>query len=282
MTVPDGDGPGVVILAGSGSNDRDGTIGPSKPLKDLAWGLASRGIAVVRFDKVTHAHPAEVVKDPNFTALDEYRAAALAAIARLPGPTVLLGHSLGGSIAPRIAAEVGDLAGVVLFAAGAEPLHWSAVRQVRHLAELGPAGVEGAAPIIDAMTEQARRVDDPGLTAQTPANLLPFGLPAPYWLDLRDYDQVRAAANLAIPMFVVNGGRDYQVTLADDLARWRAGLAHRADVTFREYPADNHFFFPGDQPSSPEEYQRLHHVDETVVADLASWVSALGGRAAGG
>lgn len=275
VTVPRGDGPwpAVVVLAGSGPSDRDGTIGPSKPLKDLAWGLASRGIAVLRFDKVTQAHPTKVVADPEFTALDEYRAATLAAIAELRatarGPIVLLGHSLGGTIAPRIAAEVADLAGVVLFAAGAQPLHWSAVRQVRHLAESSPTG---AAPVVDTMTEQARRVDDPGLTAATPANLLPFGLPAPYWLDLRDHDPVRAAAELDVPLLVLNGGRDYQVTLADDLARWRDGLGHRGDVRFREYPADNHFFFPGDQPSSPAEYQQLHHVDPTVIADVANWI----------
>jgi hypothetical protein len=60
LTVPVGDGPwpAVVVLPGSGPTDRDSTIGPNKPLKDLAWGLASRGVAVLRFDKVTYAHPA--------------------------------------------------------------------------------------------------------------------------------------------------------------------------------------------------------------------------------
>jgi dienelactone hydrolase len=285
VTVPRGDRqrPAVVLLAGSGPNDRDGTIGPSKPLKDLAWGLAGRGIAALRFDKVTHTHPAEVLANPAFTALDEYQAATLAAIAELrdtpgvdPDRIVLLGHSLGGTIAPRIATDVTGLAGLVLCAAGAQPMYWSAVRQVRHLADLDSATSAAAAPVIAAMTEQARRVDDPGLTARTPANLLPFGQPAPYWLDLRDYDQVGTAAALSVPMLVLNGGRDYQATIADDLALWRAGLRHRDGVTVREYPADNHFFFPGDQPSTPEEYLRLHHVDDDVVADVADWIHGLG------
>ena len=51
--------PAVVLLSGSGPQDRDETIGRNKPLKDLAWGLASRGVAVLRFDKVTYAHGAE-------------------------------------------------------------------------------------------------------------------------------------------------------------------------------------------------------------------------------
>ena len=49
--------PAAVLLAGSGPNDRDETIGRNKPLKDLAWGLASAGVGVLRFDKVTFAHP---------------------------------------------------------------------------------------------------------------------------------------------------------------------------------------------------------------------------------
>lgn len=280
VSIPRGDGPwpAAVVLAGSGPNDRDGTIESNKPLKDLAWGLASRGIAVLRFDKVTYAHPAEVEADPAFTVLDEYRPAALAAIAELratPGVDahriVLLGHSLGGTVAPRIATEVPDLAGLVLVAAGAQPMHWAAVRQVRYLADLGPAPA-AAEPVIATMTEQARCVDDPGLTARTPAHLLPFGQPAPYWLDLRDYDQVGTAAALRMPLLVANGGRDYQATIADDLARWRAGLEHRDDVTIREYPADNHFFFPGEGPSTPADYQQPHHVDPTVIADLADWI----------
>jgi uncharacterized protein len=284
MTLPDGDRPwpAVVLLAGSGPNDRDSTIGPSKPLKDIAWGLAGRGVAVLRFDKVTHTHPGQVVANPAFTALDEYRPAALAAIAELratPGVDadriVLLGHSLGGTIAPRIATDVTGLAGLVLFAAGAQPLHWSAVRQIRYLADLDPTTATAAAPVIATMTEQAERVDDPGLTAQTPADLLPFGLPAPYWLDLRDNDQVGTAAALSMPMLIVNGGRDYQATIADDLARWRAGLGHRDNVTFREYPADNHFFFPGDPPSTPADYLQPQHVDDTVIADIADWIHAV-------
>jgi hypothetical protein len=285
VSVPRGAGPwpAVVVLAGSGPNDRDGTLGSNKPLKDLAWGLAGRGVAVLRFDKVTHTHPAEVTADPAFTALDEYRPAALAAIAELRATTgidanriVLLGHSLGGTMAPRIATDTSGVAGLVLFAAGAQPLHWSAVRQVRHLADLDPATSTAAAPVIAAMTEQARHVDDPGLTARTPSDLLPFGLPAPYWLGLRDYDQVGTAAALRVPMLVVNGGRDYQATIADDLARWRAGLDHRADVTIREYPADNHFFFAGDLPATPEDYLRPQHVDDTVIADIAAWLHAPG------
>jgi hypothetical protein len=97
----------------------------------------------------------------------------------------------------------------------------------------------------------------------------PLGTPAPYWLDLRGYDPVGTAAALNLPLLIVQGGRDYQATVADDLARWQAGLAGRPDVTIMVYEPDNHLFFPGSGPSSPAEYEAAQHVDPAVVADVA-------------
>ena len=61
LSMPEGVGPfpGVVLVHGSGPNDRDQTIGPNKIFRDLAWGLASQGIAVLRYDKRTKAHAAK-------------------------------------------------------------------------------------------------------------------------------------------------------------------------------------------------------------------------------
>jgi dienelactone hydrolase len=278
--------PALVLLGGSGPEDRDGSIGRSKPLKDLAWGLASRGVAVLRFDKVTHAHPDLVSKNRAFTVADEYLPDALAAIGLLRAhPAVdaarvfVAGHSLGGTIAPRVAAAEPSVAGLVMLAGGAEPLQWAAVRQISYLASLAPATAASSQPGIDALTAQARKVDSPDLSTETPDAELPFGVPAAYWLDLRAYDPIGVAAGLSQPMLLVQGGRDYQVTVADDLSRWQAGLGERPDVTIRVYPADNHFFFPGDGPSSPAELAAAQHLDPEVVAGIGDWLSLSGGGA---
>jgi uncharacterized protein len=275
-----GPGPAVVLLAGSGAHDRDETIGRNKPFKDLAWGLAGRGVAVLRFDKVTYAHPSEVQAAGDFTVAEEYVPHAVAAIALLrQHPAVdaervfVLGHSLGGTVAPRVAAAEPSVRGLVILAGGAQPLQWAAVRQVRYIASLDPDTAAASEPVIAAFSEQARRVDSPGLSASTPAGELPFGVPAGYWLDLRDYQPVAVAAGLDKPMLILQGGRDYQVTVADDLARWEAGLADRPDVTIRVYAADNHLFFPGAGPSSPAEYEPAQHVDPAVVHDVADWLT---------
>jgi uncharacterized protein len=268
--------PGVVLLSGSGPHDQDETVGRNKPLKDLAWGLATAGIAVLRFEKVTHAHPALVAGNATFTLTDEYVPHAVAALQLLrdhpgvdPARVFLAGHSQGGTVAPRVAARA-PVAGLIILAGGAQPLHEAIVRQFRYLASLDPA----QAADLDAITKQAAAVTNPGLSEATPPSDLPFGIPAAYWLDLRGYDPAAATAALGKPVLIVQGGRDYQVTVADDLSRWKAALDGGPDVTIRVYPADNHLLFPGSGPSSPAEYEPVQHVDPAVVADVAGWLAA--------
>jgi uncharacterized protein len=284
LTLPKiaGPVPALVLLGGSGPVDRDTTIGKSKPLKDLAWGLASRGIAVLRFDKVTYAHPEQVKANRDFTVADEYLPHALAAIRLLrthpavtPERVFLAGHSLGGTIAPRIAvAAEPPIAGLIILAGGTEPIQWAAVRQVRYLASLDPATAAAAQPTIDAMTAQAERVDSPDLSTGTSDDQLPFGVPAPYWLDLRGYDPVATAAALDQPILICQGERDYQATIADDLARWQTRLRAHPNVTVRTYPADNHFFLPGSGPSTPAELAAPQHVDPQLVSDINDWIAS--------
>ncbi len=285
LSVPRGadDAPAVVLLPGSGPLDRDETVGPNKPFRDLAWGLASRGVVVLRFDKVTHANAAAARANPAFTMTDEYQPQALAAIERLRAhPSVdrrriaAAGHSLGGTVAPRIAAAAGDLAGLVILAGGAAPLHWVIVRQVRHIASLDPSTAAAAEAGIEALTRQAERVDRADLAADTPVTELPLGTPGSYWLDIRDWDAPAAAAALDLPILVIQGGRDYQATVEDDLSRWQAALGSHAGTTIRVFPDLDHLFFHGHGPSTPQHSMAPdQHVDVAVIDEVAGWLEAL-------
>lgn len=277
--------PAVVLLAGSGPSDRDTTMGRNKILKDLAWGLASRGIAVLRFDKVTYTHRDALAGVTDFTVVDEYVRPAVAAVRLLrehssvdAARVFVLGHSQGGTLAPRVAVADPAVAGLVVMAGATAPVHHTAVRQIRYLATLREPGTDpDTDPTVQSIIEQSALVDSPDLSPSTPDHLLPFGVPAPYWLDLRSYDPVAVAAQLDKPMLIMQGGRDYQVTVADDLTGWQTGLADRRDVTIRVYDADNHLFFSGSGPSTPAEYEPGQHVDEAVVTDIAQWITTTAG-----
>lgn len=278
VTVPRGNGPwpGVVLLSGGGPFDRDATSGPNKPLKDLAWGLASRGVAVLRHDKVTFTHAAEVAAADDFTMTREYLPCAVAAVRLLQEePRVdssrvfVAGHSMGGKVAPRVAETEPSVAGIVILAGDAEPMHRAAVRVVGHLAALDPGPHSEAA--LAEITRQAAIVET-SLSPGTPREDLPFGLPASYWLELRSYDPVATAAHLDKPLLILQGGRDYQVTVEHDLSLWREGLTGCPDVTIQIHEADDHLFFPGAGPSTPAGYMAPQHVDAAVITDITAWL----------
>jgi hypothetical protein len=83
-------------------------------------------------------------------------------------------------------------------------------------------------------------------------------------------------ARLSIPVFLGQGGRAYQVTVGDDLARWRTGLTGRFGVTIKVYDRADHLFIPGEGRSTPADYARPGHVDAELMADVADWVVRVG------
>jgi hypothetical protein len=283
LAMPDGAGPfpAVVLVAGSGPQDRDETIGPNKPLRDLAWGLASNGIATLRYEKRTKAYgEALAPQASSITVREETVDDAIAAVDLLratPGidadRVFVVGHSLGGHLAPRIAATAapGSVAGIALLEANASPLQDMVGAQLTYLASEEGGADPQAAAMLAALPAQLALLESPDLSAETPASSLPLGIPAAYWLDLRDYDPAAVARDLAIPILITQGGRDYQVP-SSELSAWREALAGRDGVTFREYPALNHLLMAGTGPSGPAEYAVPGHVAADVVEDLAAWV----------
>jgi dipeptidyl aminopeptidase/acylaminoacyl peptidase len=80
------------------------------------------------------------------------------------------------------------------------------------------------------------------------------------------------ASALALPMLILQGERDYQVT-TEDYAGWQAALSARDDVEFVLYPSLNHQFVEGEGPSSPEEELTTPgHVAEVVINDIVRWI----------
>jgi uncharacterized protein len=276
--------PLVILVHGSGPLDRDATIGPNKIFKDIAHGLASRGIATIRYDKRTLLYASKMIEryGDNITIIEETVADALSAIdvARKIKRKVdkekifVAGHSLGGMAAPRIANMRPGLAGIIIMAGNARPLEELVLDQVRYLKEKGleHGGLTDSDLFdIEKLERQVKMVRNPLLNIQTPATELPLGLNASYWLDLNNYNQLSAAKNAEIPIFIVQGERDYQVTIKD-FELWKKELEGVEDVKFKTYPDLNHLFIEGTGDSTPEEYKKAGNVSLSVIKDLTVWV----------
>ncbi len=269
--------PGVVLVHGSGPNDRDETLGGNRPFRDLAWGLASRGIVVLRYDKRTRVHGAALPRDIGLEA--EVVEDALAALTLLrtrpevdPERVFLLGHSLGAMLAPGIALRDGKVAGVVVMAAPLRPFLAVIRSQLEHVAGLQRASDPEGAALVDSLLLDLDRLEGGGMAGEE--SLL--GAPPAYWREVVGVDPLGAARRLQAPLLVLQGGRDYQST-PEDLELWKTGLQGREGAITRLYPSLSHLFTPGEGMATPEEYSTtVRHVDPAVIEDLARWIRGEG------
>lgn len=271
---------GIVLVHGSGAHDRDETIGPNKPFRDLARGLAAKGLAVLRYEKRSHAHP-ESFSGKAFTVREEVVEDAVAAIALLRAqpelegrPVYVAGHSLGALLAPRIASEA-HANGMILLAPPARDLADVIPQQVRYIAQLDGKIDPTEQAALDEMLAQVALVqklyagpqDEATLADATPI----LGAPAAYWLDLRRYQPFALAQASQAPLLLLQGGRDYQVTVSQDLQTWRQRLRGKTGYEERVFAELGHLFMPAGDPPGPKDYERAATVSAEVIEAIADW-----------
>jgi uncharacterized protein len=269
--------PAVILVHGSGPHDRDETIGPNKPFRDLSWGLASKGIAVLRYEKRTKQHGEKFASVKGLTVKEEVIDDVLAAVAMLRKTAgidtkriFVLGHSLGGTLVPRIGQVEPTIAGFIVLAGAVKSLEDAILEQTTYIFSLDGAISKEEQMQLDGIKELAAKVKALK-TSDIDSSTDLFGAPASYWLDLRGYDPPEVAKALKQPMLVMQGERDYQVTM-DDFRRWQAALSSRGNVSFKSYPKLNHLFIEGNGKSTPAEYNASGHVAEMVINDIANWI----------
>lgn len=272
--------PAVVLVHGSGPNDRDETIYDNKPFRDLAEGLATYGIASLRYDKRTYVYSQQLATlqaSDNLTIYDETVDDAVYAVEYLKSEDQIdsakifvIGHSLGANQAPRIAQKAPSVAGLVMMAGNVTYMQDLIAVQIPYLSGLDGTVTEAEQQSIDAAITFQQLLNSGNYTADTPANLT-LGVGYNYWKDLYQYNPVTIAQTLDIPMLVLQGTRDYQVT-AQELDKWRDGLGDKAQ--YQLYDGLNHLFIYGEGIPGPEEYKIAGHIDQQVIADIAAFINA--------
>lgn len=271
--------PVVVLLAGSGPNDKDESIGPNKLLKDLAVGLASNGIASIRYDKRTLVYSAEFAKEKTKLGIQEEviddAISAIELMKKNPltknSKLFVLGHSLGAMCTPLIAAKAKP-DGIILMAGNARPLEDLILEQYTYLFSMDTLTKEKET-VLAKLNQQIKTVKNPALLKAATSEQLPLGLTSYYWQSLKAYDQIAYARRLKQPILVLQGERDYQVTM-EDFNLWKSQLALNPKNRFISYPSLNHLFMKGEGKSVPAEYEKQSNADEKVITDITEWIKS--------
>jgi dienelactone hydrolase len=310
LVLPQGDGPFpvVILVHGSGPNDKNESAFGMAPFRDLANGLAKRGIATLRYDKYTLAHSELLMNDSvmlaSFTMNEEYVNDAAAAWELLSGNVrfsgiFLLGHSQGAYAVPRVAAGLpkGAFKGLILLAGS--PLSITALidRQSRdHLAQanLDPEQFAQAEEQLDVEKEKLIRLDDMG-EEELKGTAFYGNLSGWYLADERAWAPVPLLTGMDTPLLIVQGGKDWQVKPEEGIHLWQQMLNQpneqaalpggtavsgqpfpRPNTDYLLYPDMTHLLFDLQGPSSGSaaDYAEPHSVSESLLDGLAGWVKS--------
>ena len=253
--------PAVVLVHGSGPSDKDESAYGIKVFKDISDYLAANGVAVLRYDKRTYTYAASL--PPDITVNDETIEDAILAgqllslNERIDGTKIfVIGHSMGGMLAPRIVEESnGVFSGAVIMAGSPRSLLDIIYDQNMYFVSLALESER------DALIEQVE-------------GAMPyFGLPQGY-IDEMDAHPVSDYINSTDkPYLILQGGKDFQVSAKKDFEAYKQLAGGRSNFEFRLYDNLTHFFTISTmEHPTPDDYVAGAHVDNTPLSDILQWV----------
>ena len=289
LTIPqvgDAPYPAVVLVHGSGASDMNEKVGNNRPFRDLAEGLARHGIATIRYDKRPYAHGRELAKSgklAEFTVKEEYIEDVVFAADLLrkdpridPERIFVLGHSLGGMLAPRIDAEGGNFAGLIIWAGSPRTLAEVLMEQQDEIAKTGNFFMRW---LVNRQIKKTRelfhRMYD--MTDEEAIATPLFGKhnTVYYWKEMGEKPAINYLTDLLKPIIVMHPSDDFHVSIERDFEKYKEILANHPNATFKLYPNLNHLFMPsiyGDINKARKEYKKAQKVEEYVINDIADWI----------
>lgn len=250
--------PIVILVHGSGPNDRNESIGPNQTFAEIAHGLATKGIGSFRYDKRTFIYGKELI-GKQITVDEEVTDDVILALEILhekfpQSPIFVLGHSLGGMLLPRISTKTAIPTGYIFMAAPARSLEAIIDEQFHYLISIQIADTTERTKILEAKRTELREAMGAAYLAETSA-----------------LNQVTVAKGMTAPMLFLQGGRDYQITIID-FNLWQEALKGKEKVKFHLYDNLNHLMQPGQGKSTPTEYTQKVKFSDQVIDHIAQFV----------
>ena len=284
LTLPDDSSrpvPGVVLVQGSGSTDRDSKVYKVTPFKDIAEGLAQRGIASIRYDKRTFAHARKFLKQEQpFTVFDESMEDAILAANILRadpriGKVFIFGHSQGGMLAGRIDAEGGDFDGLIIAAGSTRNLRTILADQTNEITQRQKGPLKWiAARFFGWMLSKFDRMDTLDLEESKKLKMM-GGTTGYYFKDMEAHPPSRYLKGIEKPVYVFQGAEDFQVRVEKDFAGFVELLAENPHATLKVYPGLNHVFTDSHAHGTIKDYKVAKKVDAGMLDDVAAWIHAV-------
>ena len=289
LAIPDSEKPSypaVVLVHGSGAHDMDETIKGIKPFKDIAEGLAKFDIASIRYNKRSLTYGKQIVKalGSDLTVKEEVVEDAILAAdflrsdARINSDKIFIaGHSLGGMLAPRIDAEGGSFAGLIILAGSPRKLEDIMKEQQAEYLNSAKGFVKWIAG--KQIKKISEKLDKVSIISDEEAKSTRFagGTTLYYLKEMGAKSPAEYLEGSTKPILVMHGDKDLQVLTDKDFDGYKKILENHPDVTFKLYPNLNHCFMPSvysEINKLIKEYELERHVEEYVISDMAEWVNA--------
>lgn len=267
--------PCVILVHGSGPNDRDETLYQNKPFRDIAWGLAEKGIAVYRYDKRSYVYGNELMDDFDVTLYEETIddsveiAKMMQYIEKINKDKIyILGHSLGGFAIPRIAQNSEETAGFIIMAGAVRNLKEMILEQYEYIFNIDETISKEEKTELEKVNNEMTKLDN---LDNIKEDEIIMGAYKAYWIDNMNYRPIETAKSIDRPVLVLQGERDYQVTM-EDYNMWKDNFSSDNNWTFITYPKLNHMMMPGEGKPTNTEYKIVNRVSEKLIDDIAEWI----------
>ncbi|MBI4243344.1 MAG: DUF3887 domain-containing protein [Planctomycetes bacterium] len=282
--------PILILVSGAGPYDYDHSVGPNKMFKDIAYGLSSKGIAVLRYSNRLRSDPKIQGK---YTIKELYTDDAVNAVKTIVSKSAqileedniqldtkrifILGHAHAGSMIPKIAEAVSgsglkdaDVRGYIIMSGIAQPLEDTTLKEISARFNEDGKMDDTESALYTELSKKVANAKSKDLNDKFASDQLPFDIPAVFWLSLQGYNPTEAAASMNKPLLLLHAQRD--VLAEKDFATWKKHLSNSTYTLVKPYETLNRFFIAGQGKIVEAEFGIPGNVSEEVIKDIAEWI----------